>query len=846
MDLQDVLFDWRREIEQRLQVQFAQLHSDVVSMLTERVQALEVKLETEKEMCESGRGCKSEAFQDLQLPDVEKELQAGVHHLQSDASFGAPPSLGALGLFGSASVEPDENFGNPSGNSTTRRHNNAESGAPGTSIFTRWPFAARAGSQTSRTPVFSRDAKKESHDVEEDVNQHGPRRERYSKLSDLDKEPEVQFDRLKGDVIQKIVVEAPAHCYNLFDNTIANLLARRSQCPVWGQLLALKASGDVEGVFAQLDGKACFARGCEWRGIMGETVWHICFLLMGDVNDGMQTCFGKLAELIYKRSPHFIDLPYSAGFYQGETAMHLAIAHRDIGSVRWLLARSADLEQYATGHFFHQFLWGEHPLAWAACGDKMLIMKELLEARANCRFRDSQGNSVLHNMAMSPILTDGAKFSNLLQVLKTHDAGITELFKWENDDHRTPLQVASSSEGGNVEAVLHATSETSWVFGGVACTKHPLHGWDSAHDLDKGREDLSALEVALLAGNGKFFCVPVNQLMLEAKWKLFIRHRVILKAVYFVIFASASTAGFCLSDVFWAPLDMIIRTFAFSLGLALLLFNCCTFLTLRRTKFWKLSQSWASRAMLMEVHKSIAAMNVLLSFSIEWWLQSTEHNDFHQRMARLLNYTLRPTALLMIWTCMAEVLFIYEYTCMILIIGKALFTVELPVYVFLQGLMLVGFSAAIYGTTALSRAAKDPRLAEFGSFHETLMWLAMVPLGQEIEVMDFMEAGNTALFILYFCYSSLSCILFLNLTISLFTERTLKIWSNSHPYYYSVLGFQCVAEEKRMRAQDLNDIRVGTKFGDGRHYLLVQKFPKVWEDHSRKASALNRPSLKFE
>lgn len=866
--LQAVLSDWKGELENRLQCQFAQFHQSVVSMLTEHIHSLEAKLETEMTTSVWEGPCFS---------DIEQKPPR-IRQFEMEGSFGAPPRLhpsqnghhvvslaDEIAAAENATIHASSrllgNHGTPEGvTRATSSHVDPEiaTNAPTSALACCWPFAAPAATQSSRTPVFSRIAvaagsqESEGQSPAQSLGRfslfpqgHNQRFSlaafaqppRFSALLDADPTPQQEdvllFDTMDIKELKTVAVDSSDNHYNLFDNQVATMLARRSLCPVWGVILRFKASGDVPGAFKQLDALNCFTIGQEWRGDLGETVFHICFLLMGDTPDGMQTNFGKLAVMIYDRNPNFINMPYLPGFYAGEVPLHLAIAHTDMGSLKWLLERGAEIEHLATGEFFRQFRWGEHPVAWAACAHKLEILEELLKAKADCRFKDSNQNTVLHNMATAPVLWSGPKFVSVVQTLKKFDPKIGEDFSAFNVDTRTPLQLASAYPTGNVHSLLRAMGDISWVFGGVQCNKHPLHGWDSAttlHASDQHQDELSALEVAVVEHNSEFFCVPLNQLLLQAKWKFFVRRRVVRRAIYFSTFSIISTAAFCVRDRFGMILAICLHAFSFVLGLALLISNVITALRCTKTKFFRSCKDWATKAILLDLHKSLACIGVLAAMGLDLWLESKNtHSKYYSLVETAQKGMLKPMTMLAIWSCTTELLLVHEYTCMVLIIGKEVFAVELPVYFFFQLLMLAAFSAAIYASTQKTYDDEHTRPSEFISWIETLTSLAFVPLGAggDLDLQGIFSSENNFIQVfLYFGYSSLSCILFLNLTISLFTERTMTIWSNKHQYYYHLLAFQCIAEEKRRDPKDLQRLRVGSKFSDGKRYLLVQKFPR--------------------
>lgn len=651
-------------------------------------------------------------------------------------------------------------------------------------------------------------------------------------LAAEDGQPEFLFDFVGPGF--NLFVESENFHYKLLEPAVGNLFAKRSKCSIWNAIIGLKGSGDVDGVFKQLDEQGCFTNGCEWRGVCGETVFHICFLLMGDTTNGMVSHLGRLAVKIHEKNTWFLNAPYTQGVYEGEVAMHLAIAHTDMGSVKWLLEQKATLEHNAIGQFFHRFNWGECPVAWAACTAKSEILEALLEHKANLNFRDTHNNTVVHNMALAPNIWHPEKFIGVFQVLTRHDPSIVDAFQISNNDGRTPLQVASAFEEGNFNAIMQCTCKIQWVFGPVKCTNHLLRGWDSAHSrqfqegvediIGSEEEEVSALEVALLEGNSQFFCTPLNQLLLRAKWTLFARHEFMNRSLFFFMFVVIATASCCIDRHF--KLALLLRLWAFGLASFTLAYHSAAFLRVRRTKFVRGLRSYIMKAFLFDVHKTIACTGVLVAIAIESYLDYEPAGTLlHHTLSSWLYGIVMPFSMLIAWGCTFELLFLHEYLSNVLLVIIEIIKLELPVWVFLQFLLLAAFSSAMY--VATEKAREEHENAVFGNYLQTVVAMALVPLGGIPDV-DQLMAGNNdfVVCILCFVYSALSCVLFLNLTISLFTERTREIWNNRDRYYYTTVALMCISEEKRRQPQDLRKFWIGTKLGDGKHYLLVQKFVK--------------------
>ena len=105
-------------------------------------------------------------------------------------------------------------------------------------------------------------------------------------------------------------------------------------------------------------------------GAVGENILHICVLFHTPETLRMARYlvrkFGApLVNAPYQQRRRVTDQP---GLYEGETALHIAIVHRDVELVEFLLKHGARLDVHAVGGFFApgRVYFGETPLAFAA------------------------------------------------------------------------------------------------------------------------------------------------------------------------------------------------------------------------------------------------------------------------------------------------------------------------------------------------------------------------------------------------------------------------------------------------------------------------------------------------
>jgi len=439
-------------------------------------------------------------------------------------------------------------------------------------------------------------------------------------------------------------------------------------------------------------------------------------------------------------------------------------------------------------------------------------------------------------MALAPDIWEPDKFKEIVSVLEGHDKTFANQFGEFNNNDRNPLQVASAFYTGNFNAIMQCIENTKWTFGTVVCSNHLLRGWDSAHSLqfqeghahlvEENQEEVSAVEVAVLAGNAQFFKAPLNKLLLKGKWNLFVRHEFMHRAVYFFVFVLISTASACMHDGF--RVAFFLRLWSFFLAVFMLSYFGATFVRVRRTYFFRSYDSHITKAFMLDLHKAFACIGVLISIFIQTYLDFQPFGSEHHRaLTGFLYGCIMPLALMIAWICSFELLLLNEYLSNVLLVIIEIFKWELPVWLFLQVLLISAFTSTIYIATAKVYNEDHVATSVFGSYGETVVSLALVPLGGIAGTGELMASEHDVVVcLLYFTYAALSCVLFLNLTISLFTERTRYIWENKDQYYYEVVALLCIAEEKRRKPAELRKFWIGSKLGDGKHYLLVQKFKK--------------------
>ncbi|XP_012820642.2 transient receptor potential cation channel subfamily V member 4 [Xenopus tropicalis] len=126
-----------------------------------------------------------------------------------------------------------------------------------------------------------------------------------------------------------------------------------------------------------------------------------------NLKDGKNDTIPVLIDIAEKTGnlQEFINLPFTDKYYNGQTALHIAIERRCKHYVELLVQKGADVHAQAKGCFFQPkdeggyFYFGELPLSLAACTNQSDIVEYLTENAHNkadlCR-QDSRGNTVLH------------------------------------------------------------------------------------------------------------------------------------------------------------------------------------------------------------------------------------------------------------------------------------------------------------------------------------------------------------------------------------------------------------------------------------------------------------------
>ncbi|KAG9269105.1 transient receptor potential cation channel subfamily V member 4 [Astyanax mexicanus] len=255
----------------------------------------------------------------------------------------------------------------------------------------------------------------------------------------------------------------------------------------------------------------------------------------------------------------FINMPFTDMYYQGQTALHIAIERRCKQYVELLVEKGADVHAQASGRFFQPrdeggyFYFGELPLSLAACTNQPDIVQYLMENSHNkvdIWRQDSRGNTVLHALVLIADNTcDNTRFLTemynllLIQWAKLYpECNVEEVL---NKNGMSPLMMAAklgkfgvfqyiiSREVPGEEARHLCRKFKDWSYGPVCSSLYDLSS------LETCGKDVSVLEI--LVYNSKMenchemlAVEPISEL-LRAKWQKFAAVTFYIKVISYLI-----------------------------------------------------------------------------------------------------------------------------------------------------------------------------------------------------------------------------------------------------------------------------------------------------------------------
>lgn len=260
-------------------------------------------------------------------------------------------------------------------------------------------------------------------------------------------------------------------------------------------------------------------------GAVGENILHICVLFHTTETLRMARYlvlkFGAaLVNAPYQQRRRVTDPP---GLYEGETALHIAIVHRDAELVSFLLNHGARLDVHAIGTFFApgRVYFGETPLAFAASTGATELVDILLKHafdRGGKKLRDAVLNDA---DALGNTAAHMAVVNNRLDCYDhlVDQCGASESV--ENNAGLTPFLIAARD--GNAHAfnrVLRRKFAAVWRFGPVTSYNLNLTGIDTVGARASDRPE-NAVDVLVRSHRIELLSHPVLVAVLDLKWRRF-------------------------------------------------------------------------------------------------------------------------------------------------------------------------------------------------------------------------------------------------------------------------------------------------------------------------------------
>ncbi|KAM9364495.1 transient receptor potential cation channel subfamily V member 1-like isoform 2-T2 [Pholidichthys leucotaenia] len=283
-----------------------------------------------------------------------------------------------------------------------------------------------------------------------------------------------------------------------------------------------------------------------------------------NLKDGKNDVVEVLLDIAEKMGDleKLINASYCDPYYNGQTALHVAIERRSFEHVKLLVQKGADVQAKANGKFFQRkaelgFYFGELPLSLAACTNQPDIVSFLIEnphRRTDLTDKDSQGNTVLHTLVIiaDDEIANTEIISEMYDHILIHHNKIdrtVQLEEIENNQGLTPLKLAAKL--GKLELFKHMLHRefmdeetrplsrkfTEWVYGPVHSSLYDLTSIDT-------NEKNSVLEIIVFGSETpnrpEMLQIEPLQSLLLNKWdrfasKLFLMNFLVY-LIYLIIF----------------------------------------------------------------------------------------------------------------------------------------------------------------------------------------------------------------------------------------------------------------------------------------------------------------------
>ncbi|XP_037349727.1 transient receptor potential cation channel subfamily V member 2 isoform X2 [Talpa occidentalis] len=532
-----------------------------------------------------------------------------------------------------------------------------------------------------------------------------------------------------------------------------------------------------------------------------------------NLRDGTNACILPLLQIDRDSgNPQpLVNIQCKDEYYQGHSALHIAIEKRSLQCVKLLVENGANVHAQACGHFFQKsqgtcFYFGELPLSLAACTKQWDMVTYLLENQhqpASLQAADSHGNTVLHALVM---IADNSKENSEL-VIRMYDkllqAGArlcpsVQLEDIPNKQGLTPLKLAAKE--GKIEIFRHILQRefpepcqflsrkfTEWCYGPVRVSLYDLASVDTW-------EKNSVLEIIT------FYCrspdrhkmvvlEPLNKL-LQAKWDLLISRfffNFLCYLIYMFIFTAVAYHQPTLEKVF-LPMKVTAGNSMLLLGHILILLGGIYLLMGQLWYFWRRRLFiWTSFMdsyfeILFLIQALLTVLSQVLCFlANEWYLP------------------ILVSALVLCWLNLLYYTRGFQHTGIYSVMIQKVILQDLLRFLLVYLVFLFGFAVAL---VSLSREARDPEVPAGPNVTEAVQSRAgkadeegsSVPyegiLGASLELFKFtIGMGELAfqdqlrfrgmVLLLLLTYVMLTYILLLNMLIALMSDTVNNVAEDS-------------------------------------------------------------------
>ncbi|XP_040294167.1 transient receptor potential cation channel subfamily V member 6-like [Bufo bufo] len=212
-------------------------------------------------------------------------------------------------------------------------------------------------------------------------------------------------------------------------------------------------------------------------GAAGETALHLAVL-----HDNLES-----VKVLLERAPELVNLPMTSDLYKGQTALHIAVMRQNVAIAQELINSKADVcAAQAVGTFFqlkpNSFYYGEHVLSFAACVGNAELVRLLLQHGADAQAKDSHGNTILHILTLQPNKMSACQMYDFIVSFhkEKYGPGLEDI---HNIEGLTPLKMAAV-EGNTVmfQHLVQKRRQLQWTFGPISCYLYDITEIDTWED----------------------------------------------------------------------------------------------------------------------------------------------------------------------------------------------------------------------------------------------------------------------------------------------------------------------------------------------------------------------------